>query len=88
MEADRDTVRRELGGIQGLKNLKFLREENGAVYFELHSEPGKHLWERVGEIAKENGWKLTVLREKPFTLEQIFLALTKPEESELKGGAA
>jgi ABC-2 type transport system ATP-binding protein len=49
---------------------------------------GSDLAGRIGNVAAKNHWELHTLADDPFTLEEIFLALTEPERPKQPVGGA
>jgi len=41
----------------------------------------------LGALAQARGWQVGELQERPPTLEEVFLALTEPQESRSETGA-
>ncbi len=77
VQGERKEIERRLSSVNGVKKVSFSGESNGGVSFELHSGIGKPLWREINELARAQQWDLRELRERPLSLEEIFLALTE-----------
>ena len=55
--------------------------------FELQAAPGMHVLPELGALAQARGWQVGELQERPPTLEEVFLALTEPQDSRSETGA-
>lgn len=75
---DKTEVERLLSGIEGSQRVELVEEDNGFVSFVVHSKIGSHVWQPINELARSKNWDLRELAEKPLTLEETFLSLTKP----------
>ena len=60
-------------------------DDDGCATFEVSARTGARVWRRLGELAASKGWTLCELGERPFSLEETFLALTEAEAA--TGGA-
>ena len=81
---DKAEVERLRSGIEGSQRVELVGEENGFVSFLIHSKIGTPVWHPINELARSKNWELRELAEKPLTLEETFLSLTK----HISGGAA
>jgi ABC-2 type transport system ATP-binding protein len=81
---DKKEVERLLSGIEGSQRVELVGEDNGFVSFVVHSKIGTHVWHPINELARSKNWELKELAEKPLTLEETFLHLTKRDSG---GGA-
>jgi hypothetical protein len=57
------------------------------THFELQTAPGMPILPELGALAQARGWQVGELQERPPTLEEVFLALTEPQESRSETGA-
>jgi ABC-2 type transport system ATP-binding protein len=69
---------RLLSGIEGSQRVELVDEENGLASFVVYSKIGTPVWQPINELARSRNWDLRELAEKPLTLEETFLSLTKP----------
>ena len=60
---------------------------DGLARFELQAVPNVSLLPELGALAQARGWQVGELQARPPTLEEIFLALTEPQESTSNAGA-
>jgi len=61
----------------------------GWASLEAQANEGTELCGEIYRLSRERGWRMTELKEKPFTLEETFLSLTEAETPVAqKGGAA
>jgi len=74
---EKDSVYNSLNALDDCKECKYIHEMDGYHSFELYSDGGKMLWNKVGEIAKQNQWQIGLLKDVPYSLEETFLALTE-----------
>ncbi len=74
---DKAEVERLLSGIEGSQRVELVSEDNGFVSFVVHSKIGTTVWHPINELARSKNWELRELAEKPLTLEETFLALTR-----------
>lgn len=63
----------------GLDDVSVLEGAKGHGTLRVQGPSGSDLTGRIGSLATRNRWKLRWLMDEPFTLEEIFLALTEPE---------
>ena len=84
VKASRAEVEKALAGISEAKRIECRGDADGYVRFCVEADPGRRLWRKLGNLARERQWELNELGEKPLSLEETFLALTQGE----KGGAA
>jgi ABC-2 type transport system ATP-binding protein len=75
---DRAAIERLLSGIQGVKKVEFIGEQDSYVSFLVLGAPGSELWRDIGQLARTKNWELKELTDRPLTLEETFLALTEP----------
>ena len=80
-------VEKELEGIEGVERVVFIGKRNKYNLYEITAAPGKQVWQNLGSVAANNGWKLNELGEKPYTLEETFLALTERQNTKEGKGA-
>jgi len=77
-----------LVGIDHVRGVKTVGTPNGISRFHVEAEHQVNLLKEVGELVRTKGWDLVQLSDKPFSLEETFLALTESEEDlRAKGGA-
>jgi ABC-2 type transport system ATP-binding protein len=88
VHAQKDAVEPELKKISGVSRISS-SQDNGIARFEIQYAKGSELKEELTKLMSRNSWKLDEIRENPVSLEQVFLALTRPEEpgAAEKGGA-
>jgi len=69
-----------LNGIPEVKEFKVASSDDGVNSFEIKSELGVDLSERLFFMVVNNRWVLTELKKEIVNLEEIFLKLTTEEE--------
>jgi ABC-2 type transport system ATP-binding protein len=72
-------VRDKLAGVSGVKKFKRDEAADGANRYEIECEPGRDIRRELAQAVVQNGWGLLELRAQDFTLEEVFLTLTKEE---------
>jgi ABC-2 type transport system ATP-binding protein len=77
-----------LAGAAGARKVEFLGARAGRARFRIEAEPGTDAARELGALALARRWPLAELVEKPFTLEETFLALTSAEAPEGAAEAA
>jgi len=78
-----------LRGLDEARGVRPLGPGDGAARFLVEADLDAEILDRVGGLMHERGWRVVELVERPFTLEETFLALTEAEGAELsRGGAA
>lgn len=77
--ADEREAKRLLGGISGVKQVDVLPVDGGVARFVLHTGIDQHPYAEVNRLARERGWELQELRDKPLSLEETFLRLTEKQ---------
>ena len=79
VKADPRDVEAVLKTIRIARKVRRLPSEANLARFEVECAPGEPLNEAIFSQVKQKGWDLRELKEKPFTLEETFLALTEGE---------
>lgn len=79
--ADRKTVEPELKKLPQIQHVRCTRSDEGSAHFELDAAVGSQLARNLGKMVQEQGWPVEGLIAKPPSLEETFLALTEPQES-------
>ena len=77
----REEVEPALRELQGVLDLSG-SEDDGVSHFDIEHKRGTDLVGDVSRLCSEKHWKLHELKETPASLENVFLALTKPEGSD------
>ena len=87
---DRAEVERLLSGIDGVRKVQFVGEEDGAASFLVMSRAGTELWRDLNKLSHAKNWILRELSLKPLSLEETFLTLTEPgrARAEKRGDSA
>jgi ABC-2 type transport system ATP-binding protein len=85
--APRTEVESALKDLRGVRRLRSLGATESAARFELQVAPGVPVLSELGALAQARGWQVGELQEHPPTLEEVFLALTEPQESQSDTGA-
>jgi ABC-2 type transport system ATP-binding protein len=85
--APRAEVEVVLKELRGVRRLRFTGATESLSRFELQAAQGMHVLPELGALAQARGWQVGELQERPPTLEEVFLALTEPQESSLETGA-
>lgn len=67
--------------------VRFIREVDGFTSFEIHASHGAHVRRQIGVLASAKQWQVGELRLQPPTLEEVFLALTEPQDNTANAGA-
>lgn len=75
-----EDIQRQLNGIPEVKEFKVASSDDGVNSFEIKSELGVDLSERLFFMVVNNRWVLTELKKEIVNLEEIFLKLTTEEE--------
>jgi ABC-2 type transport system ATP-binding protein len=78
-----EDIQRQLNGIPEVKEFKVASSDDGVNSFEIKSELGVDLSERLFFMVVNNRWVLTELKKEIVNLEDIFLKLTNEENSSL-----
>lgn len=74
---ERAEIERKLSGVEGVRQVQFLKEVDGCPTFHVHSAAGRHVWRELSQLAQQQQWQVRELAEKPLTLEETFLTLTE-----------
>jgi len=85
--APRAEVEPALKDMRGVRRLRFLGATEPFVRFELQAAPGVNLLPELGALAQQNGWQVGELLAQAPALEDVFLALTEPQEGKAEAGA-
>jgi len=85
--APRAEVETALKDLRGVRRLRFTGATDGFVRFELQTAQDIQLLPELGALAKAKNWQVGELQARPATLEEIFLALTEPQENVSDTGA-
>jgi len=75
-----------LKDLRGVRRMRLIGATEGMARFELQAAPGMALLPALGGLAQARGWQVGELQAYPPTLEEIFLALTEPQESTSSAG--
>ena len=78
-----EDIQRQLNGIPEVKEFKVASRDDGVNSFEIKSELGVDLSEKLFFMVVNNRWILTELKKETVNLEEIFLKLTTEENSPL-----
>ena len=70
-----------------MRRLRYLGATESVIRFELQVAQGVPVLPELGALAQARGWQVGELQERPPTLEEVFLALTEPQESQSDTGA-
>jgi ABC-2 type transport system ATP-binding protein len=73
--------------LRGVRRLRYTGAADGFVRFELQAGQGLQLLPELGALAQAKNWQVGELQDCPPTLEEIFLALTEPQEDRSDTGA-
>lgn len=74
---ERADIERKLSGVDGVRQVQFIKEVDGCPTFHVHSAQGRHLWREISQLAQQQQWQVRELAERPLTLEETFLTLTE-----------
>ncbi len=74
---ERAEIERKLSGVEGVRQVQFLKEVEGCPTFHVHSAAGRHVWRELSQLAQQQQWQVREIAEKPLTLEETFLTLTE-----------
>jgi ABC-2 type transport system ATP-binding protein len=85
--APRAEVEVALKELRGIRRLRCTGVMENLTHFELQAAPGIHILPELGALAQVRGWQVGELQECPPTLEEVFLALTEPQENRGEAGA-
>ncbi|MCX5884393.1 MAG: ABC transporter, partial [Proteobacteria bacterium] len=78
-----EDIQRQLNEIPEVKAFKVASRDDGVNSFEIKSELGVYLSEKLFFMVVNNRWILTELKKETVNLEEIFLKLTTEENSSL-----
>jgi ABC-2 type transport system ATP-binding protein len=84
--AERQEVEAGLRELPQVTRVQFIRSVDGFTSFEVHAASGSHVRRQIGSLAIAKGWQVGELRLQPPTLEEMFLALTAPQENPTSRG--
>jgi ABC-2 type transport system ATP-binding protein len=85
--APRAEVEVALKELRGVRRLRFAGATESLTHFELQAAQGVNVMPELGALAQARGWQVGELQAQPPTLEEVFLALTEPQESTAGTGA-
>ncbi len=85
--APRTEVEVALKELRGVRRLRFADATESLTRFELQAAQGVNVLPELGALAQARGWQVGELQAQPPTLEEVFLALTEPQESKSETGA-
>jgi ABC-2 type transport system ATP-binding protein len=85
--APRAEVEVALKELRGVRRLRLTSATESLTCFELQAAPGVNVLPELGALAQARGWQVGELQAQPPTLEEVFLALTEPQESKSETGA-
>ena len=85
--APRAEVEVALKELRGVQRLRCTDATESLTRYELQAVPGMHILPELGALAQVKGWQVGELQERLPTLEEVFLALTEPQESRAETGA-
>jgi len=85
--APRTEVEVALKELRGVRRLRFADATESLTRFELQAAQGVNVLPELGALAQARGWQVGELQAQPPTLEEVFLALTEPQESQSETGA-
>jgi len=85
--APRAEVEVALKELRGVRRLRFAGATESLTRFELQAAQGVNVLPELGALAQARGWQVGELQAQPPTLEEVFLALTEPQESQSETGA-
>jgi len=72
-----DDAQKVIEGVYGVERVELVEIRDDFRIFEVTAAPGRRIWRSLGSLAADKGWTLCELGERPFTLEETFLALTE-----------
>ena len=84
--APRADVESALKELRGVRRLRCTGATESLARFELQAAPGIQILPEIGALAQVRGWQVGELQECLPTLEEVFLALTEPQDSRLETG--
>src|SRR5262249_16918696 len=85
--APRAEVESALKELPGVRRIRCTGATESLTHFELQPAPGMQLLPERGGLAQARGWQVGELQARPPTLEEVFLALTEPQDSRSDTGA-
>ena len=80
LQAPAEEAKRALANLNSVTRVELVGSHDGYNSFVLHARAGSEPWREAAELAHGHNWTLRELRDKPLSLEETFLALTKPAE--------
>ena len=69
-----------------MRRLRCTDATESLTRFELQAAPGMQIVPELGALAQARGWQVGELQECLPTLEEVFLALTEPQDSRSETG--
>ncbi len=85
--APRTEVESAVKALPGVRRLQVHETPEGMVHCDMHTDHGVHLVPALGALAQARGWQVGELQAQPPTLEEVFLALTEPQEGRVEAEA-
>jgi len=85
--APRAEVEVALKELRGVRRLRLTSATESLTRFELQAAQGVNVLPELGALAQARGWQVGELQAQPPTLEEVFLALTEPQEGKSETGA-
>lgn len=68
-----------MSGLEGIEKVEEINRDKSFTTFEITAVKESQPLLKLGKLAKEKGWQLSELGDRPFTLEETFLALTEKQ---------
>ena len=78
IQGERAELERLLSGVEGIRKVQYVGENQGCVQFLVYSKVGSEPWREISKLAHAKNWVVRELATKPLTLEETFLTLTEP----------
>jgi ABC-2 type transport system ATP-binding protein len=83
----REEAESALRDLPQVTRVRFIRAVDGFTSFEISATYGAHVRRHIGALANARHWQVGELRLQPPTLEEVFLALTEPQNNTANAGA-
>ncbi|MCW5963275.1 MAG: ATP-binding cassette domain-containing protein [Bryobacterales bacterium] len=77
-----DTVRAVLAGAHGASNVVLREQRGGRLLFEVESAPNANLRPALAATIVGNGWELYEMKSLAYSLEEVFLQVTRGDSAE------
>jgi ABC-2 type transport system ATP-binding protein len=81
--ATREAVDNALRHLPQVRDVRYSQGPDGFVHCEIDAPWGTHLTRQLGSLVQSQDWQIDTLYPRPPTLEETFLALTEPQDTNI-----